>query len=712
MDIFNYLYYNSYGDLMKRPEILAPAGNIETLVAAISAGCDAVYLSGKKYGARAYAANFDDDELVEAINYAHLYDVRVYVTVNTLIYEDEMNDLLKYVEFLHTNGVDALIIQDLGAMDLIRQTYPDLELHASTQMNIHSLNSVKLIEQFGIKRAVLSRELSIDEVKHIKESTNMEIEIFVQGALCISYSGECLMSTLIGSRSGNRGTCAQCCRMKYDLIKNGEVINKDKYVLSTKDLCTLDNIGKLIDIGIDSIKIEGRMKRKEYVYLTVSLYKKAIDSYIKTGKVNITESDIKELKKIFNREFTKGFLFNEDNDKFTNFKRPNHQGIPIGKVIEIKDKYFKIKLSDELNLQDGIRIVDDDIGFNVTKMFIRDKSVNRASKGGIVKIYQKINSYSEVVKTTDYKQLQKINELIKIKRRVPIDVFVEAKIGKPLELKFKYKDITIDVVGDKALERANKNNATKEDIISKIDRLKDTVYYLNSAKIDLDDNVFIPVIFINELRRKGIELLNSKRLEVKKIRKSTYKKEVKDYPILEEKSILIDSNNVPKGYHEVYNLKDVDNTTLKLNRIVVNHKDIKKRVLVSELGSIYKYKDVVTDFGLNVTNSYTVAFLHSLGVNKVTLSYELNYNQIKNLVDSYHKRYNAHPNLEIIVNGYPEAMVCKYKLDADYLKDRFNNLFKIKIRDNYMYIYNYKKINLKEDYYKIGINSIRINNEI
>ena len=697
---------------MKRPEILAPAGNMETLIAAISAGCDAVYLSGKKYGARAYAANFDDNELVEAINYAHLYEVKVYVTVNTLIYEDEMDDLLDYVGFLHKIGVDALIIQDLGAMDLIRQTYPNLELHASTQMNIHSLNSVKLLEQFNLKRAVLSRELSIEEVKHIKENTNMEIEIFVQGALCISYSGECLMSNLIGDRSGNRGTCAQCCRMKYDLIKDNKVINKDKYVLSTKDLCTLNNIGKLVDIGIDSIKIEGRMKRKEYVYLTVSLYKKAIDSYIKTGKVNITDKDIKELKKIFNREFTKGFLFNENNDNFTNPKRPNHQGIPIGKVIEIKDKYFKIKLTDELNLQDGIRIKDDDIGFNVTKMFVNDKSVESANKGDIVKIYQKINSLSDVVKTTDYKQLQEINELIKVKKRMPLNIFVEAKAGKPLKMTFKYKDIVINVEGDKILEEANKRSATKEDIISKVDKLKDTVYYLNNIEIDLDDNVFIPVIFINELRREGIEKLNKKRLEIKEVIKGTYKKALKDYPKAKEKSILIDSDNIPNGFNEVYNLKDIDNTTLKLNRIVVNHYDIDKRVLVSELGSIYKYSDVVTDFGLNVTNSYTVAFLHSLGVNKITLSYELDYNQVKGIVDAYHKRYNKHPNLEVIIKGYPEAMVCKYKLDADYLKDRFNNKFKIKIRDNYMYIYNYKKIDLKEDFYKIGINSIRENKEI
>ena len=230
---------------MKKIELLAPAGNMESLISAIMAGCDAVYISGKKYGARAFANNFSFEEIVEAIKLAHLYDVKVYVTVNTLIYESEMDDFLKYIEFLYRNNVDAVIMQDLGAMDLVRQVYPKLEIHASTQMNIHSLETVKLLEKLNIKRCVLAREMSLSEIKNIKDNSNMELEVFVQGALCISYSGQCLMSSLIGARSGNRGTCAQCCRMKYDLIKDNKIVNKDKYILSTKDLCTLKNIDKL-----------------------------------------------------------------------------------------------------------------------------------------------------------------------------------------------------------------------------------------------------------------------------------------------------------------------------------------------------------------------------------------------------------------------------------------------------------------------------------
>ena len=697
---------------MKRPEILAPAGDMDSLKAAISAGADAVYISGKKYGARAYANNFDNKELQEAIIYAHLRDVKIYVTVNTLIYENEMDDFIDYVGFLYKKNVDAIIIQDLGAMDLVRKIYPNLEIHASTQMNIHSLESVKLLEKLNIKRAVLARELNIEKIKNIKDNSKLELEIFVQGALCISYSGECLMSTLIGNRSGNRGTCAQCCRMKYDVIKDNKIINEDKYVLSTKDLCTLKSIGELIDVGVDSIKIEGRMKRKEYVYLTVSLYKKAIESYIKNKKVDITDNDIKQIKKIFNREFTKGFLFNETNDNFTNPKRPNNQGILIGKVIDIKDKYFKIKLKDELNVLDGIRIKDDDIGFNVLKMYINDKEVKSAKKGDIVKIYHKINSYSEVVKTTDYNQLKEIDKLIEIDKKIPINVLVLAHLNKPLIVKFKYKNILVSKNSDYIIEQAKNSKITKDDIINKINKLNDTVYYINDIKIKLDDNIFIPVVVLNNIRRDLVKELNNERLKREDLVYGKYEIELDDYKKEQNKTVLIDSNENLCGYDEVYNFKDTKNTTLKLNRIIEEHKDINKRVLVSELGSVNKYKNVVTDFGLNVTNSYTVAFLHSLGVKKITLSYELSYNQIRDLIDCYHKRYNKHPNLEVIVYGYPEAMVCKYKIYGDYLKDRFKNLFKIKIRDNYMYIYNYKKINLTDDFYKIGINSIRYNKEL
>ncbi len=696
---------------MKKIEILAPAGNMECLKAAISAGADAVYISGKKYGARAFANNFDDDEIKDALYYAHLRDVKIYVTVNTLIYENEMKEFISYVSFLYENGVDALIIQDIGAMDLIRQIYPKLELHASTQMNIHSLQSVKLLEKLNIKRAVLAREVSIDEIDYIKKNSNMELEVFVQGALCMCYSGCCLMSSLIGNRSGNRGTCTQCCRMKYSLIKNNKPVGLESYILSTKDLMTLDNIGKLIEIGVDSIKIEGRMKRKEYVYLAVKLYRKAVDSYLQTGTVNITPNDIKELKKLFNRKFTKGFLFNEDYHDIVNKSMPNHMGIKVGSIISVKEKYFKLKLIDDLNINDGIRIVNDNMGFIVTNMFVNEKRCISAKKGDIVMIKKKIYNLGDVYKTTDYKQLHDIDKRIKEDIKLPLNIKLIAKLNEKLKLILIYNDKKIEAESDYIVMKALNSATLKNDIYIKLAKLNDTVYYLNNLSLDISDNIFIPSSVLNNLRRKAVDLLNKKRLKKTFIFKSQYKKNLKNYPIVQKKSILIDSICELQGYDEIYNLKDTLNTTLKLSRIITNHRDINKRVLVSDLGSINKYKDVVTDFGLNVVNSYSIAFLHSLGVDKVTLSYELDYNNVKDIIENYHKRYHKHPNVEVIVSGYCEAMVCKYKLDGDYITDRFKNKFKIKIRDNYMYIYDYKKRNLKDNYYNIGVNWIRYNEE-
>lgn len=282
---------------MKKIELLAPAGNMESLIAAIEAGCDAVYLGGYMFGARSYAGNFSDEEIIEAINYAHLYGVKVYVTANTLVYEDEVTTFLNYVDFLHKNNVDAIIIQDIGMMDLLKQTYPNLEIHASTQMHVHNLEGVKLVEELGLSRVVLARETNIEEIKNIRKNTYITLEVFVHGALCVSYSGQCLMSSLIGGRSGNRGTCAQCCRQRYDLIIDNQKVNNDEYLLSTKDLNTLEHIGELIDAGVDSLKIEGRMKRPEYVYLVVSLYRRAIDNYLTKGKITIDNNDVIELKK-------------------------------------------------------------------------------------------------------------------------------------------------------------------------------------------------------------------------------------------------------------------------------------------------------------------------------------------------------------------------------------------------------------------------------
>lgn len=714
---------------MKKPELLAPVGNMECLYAAISAGCDAVYLAGHLFGARNYALNFSDEELIEAIKYAHIYGVKVYITVNTLIYEEEVDTFINYVDFLYQNNVDALIIQDLGMLDLVRKTYPDLELHASTQMHIHNKEGVLLAKSLGVKRVVLARETPIDKIKHIKENVDMQLEVFIHGALCISYSGECLMSSLIGGRSGNRGTCAQCCRMKYDLITNDKKLDSG-YLLSTKDLNTINDIGSLIDIGVDSLKIEGRMKRAEYVYLIVSLYRKAIDNYMLCKKTNIKEEDINELRKIFNRGFTRGFIFNEDNNNFINSYRPNHMGIEIGKVISSDNDIVKIKLYDDLYQNDGIRIIDSkDIGFNINKMYIDKKLVNMAKKGSIVSIEvkDKINKGAKVVKTTDYNQLEMIREKIKTVKKIPITGVIDCIHDKCITLTLSDDINTVIYNSEIIPDIAIKNSLKKEQVEKQISKMGDTPYELISLKINMDDNLFVRISDLNFIRREACKILNDKRTYKIPYKKEKYCIDLDDYKYENNTNILVKNlsqlSNINYKYNDIYtccledyNSLNYEHKILRIPRVVNEYKENNNLVLVGELGSIYKYKNFITDFSFNVANSYTIAFLHSIGAKRITLSYELTDKQIENIVNSYHNRYKKHPNLEVIIDSIPEVMIMKYNplklynIKEAYLKDKYNNKFKIENKEEYTIISFYKRLilNKKEYYFKIGINSVRI----
>ena len=717
---------------MKKPELLAPAGSMDSLYAAIMAGCDAVYLSGYMFGARQFATNFSEKEIKSAINICHLYGVKVYVTVNTLIYDAEVETFLNYIDFLHKNNVDAVLIQDIGMLDLVRQTYPNLEVHASTQMHIHNMDGVKFCEKMGIKRVVLARETSIDNIKDIRDNTDLELEVFVHGALCISYSGQCLMSSLIGGRSGNRGACAGSCRLPYKIVDSkNKKYNKDNYPISTKDLSTLDNIGKLIDVGVDSLKIEGRMKRPEYVYLVVSLYRKAIDSYINNHKVDISLSDIKEMKKIFNRMFTKGFLFNDYNDNIVNPYRPNHLGIEIGKVINYKNNFVTVKLNDTLSLNDGIRIIERDLGCTLTSMFNNNKKVITAKSGDIIsfKLEGNIKIGDTLVKTTDYNQLINIQNIIKeSKRKVLIDSNITIKANKPIILEVSDGKNTITL--EKGIASKAINNPLREDDIKKqIDRLGNTIYKFSSLTIDTDNNSFINNKDLNNIRREVIELLNNKRLYDTNYKKCNY---TRNLEVLSHNKImctLIDSidmyNKVKNDSYKyiyienknLYNkLKSDTRVVLKLPRVIEHSTLYDEPVMISELGSLANKNIIVSDFSLNVVNSYSVALLHSLGVNRVTLSYEISKEQIKTLINNFYKRYNVYPNLELIAYSKIEAMVSKFNINDYYktkenlfLVDKFNNHYIIKNKNGYMYIIDYKDhfITDYKEYYNLGINSIR-----
>ena len=285
---------------MSKVELLSPAGDLECLKVAVQNGANAVYFGAEEFNARVNGKNFDREELVQAIEYAKLRGVKTHLTLNILIKDSEFEDAIKLVKFAYNSGIDAVIIQDLGLARKVIELFPDLEVHSSTQMTIYNLDGVKEIKNLGFSRCVLARELSIDEIEHICKNTDIDIEVFIHGALCICYSGQCLMSSMIGGRSGNRGKCAGTCRLPYTLLKDSEEKIKG-YLLSSKDVCTLDIIPELINAGVKSFKIEGRMKSKEYVGIVTSIYRKYIDLAESEKEYKVDEKDREKLMQIFNR---------------------------------------------------------------------------------------------------------------------------------------------------------------------------------------------------------------------------------------------------------------------------------------------------------------------------------------------------------------------------------------------------------------------------
>ena len=325
--------------MKNKVELLSPVGSHDSLLASIENGADAIYLGGKLFNARAYATNFDDEELKKAVEYAHQRGVKVYVVVNIILRDDELREAIDYISYLYDIDVDALIIQDLGLLRLIKNVLPDFEVHGSTQMSINNYMGAAFLKDLGFERVVLARELSIEEISEINEKADIELEIFIHGALCVSYSGQCLISSMIGGRSGNRGTCAQPCRMKYTIVDtvSGKSLNRnfdEKHVLSLKDLNAIDDIGEIIQAGVVSLKVEGRMKKAEYVATIIDKYRQAIDTYNLEKDSKISKQDKDQMAQMFNRGFTRGFLKNDFGKNIVTLDKPNNRGLLVGEVIK------------------------------------------------------------------------------------------------------------------------------------------------------------------------------------------------------------------------------------------------------------------------------------------------------------------------------------------------------------------------------------------
>lgn len=694
-------------------ELLSPAGDMDSLVAAVECGADAVYLGGKSFSARQYAGNFDRDELKKAVEYCHIRGVKVYVTVNTLIKDIEMGDVPEYITYLYNVGTDALIIQDVGMGKLIRDIIPDFELHASTQMTAHNLESVNLLYDLGYRRVVLSRELSFDEIEHICSNTKAEIEVFAHGALCICYSGQCLMSSMIGGRSGNRGRCAQPCRQRYKLIDGGFEVG-EKYILSPKDLSTIEHMDSMIKSGVKSLKIEGRMKKPEYVAAVTSVYRKALDNYMKFGSADISEEDKKELLKIFNRGgFTTAHLLGKGGSEMMSFERPKNWGIFVGSITGVYQKNGKVELSleDELSKGDGIEIwtrEGSNIGYTVEHVAVGGKLIDKALKGDKALINYKGGKKGDMVyKTFDIELNKKLQSAYKgsdPKRKVPVKCEAVVKMGVPSCILLEDDRGRRITVEGNVPEDAIKVALSKERLIDQLSKFGGTPFHLESIDVILDDGISLSARSINSMRREAVlrlidervkdsipevidfEVVKSRADEAMPDRNVIKKDDVRVSVLLKDSSlvesaidggadIIIFGGDKLRGYDYDYNsaiekckARGVE-VYISSPRIIRSEFygiiDVLNRALDAGADGVYadnlgimryisdKGMPFSAGFSLNIFNLVSASMFMNMGSRFVSISPELSIGEIRKIAP-----YIA--NCEVLCYGRVEMMVSEY----------------------------------------------------
>ena len=772
--------------------------------AAVQNGADSVYFGASNFNARASASNFDLTNLKDAISYAKLRGVNTHLTLNTLIKDSEFEEAVLLAQKAYEFGIDAIIVQDLGLASYLIENFPDLPIHASTQMTIHNLEGVKKIESLGFKRAVLSRELSLEEIEYICSNSNIEIECFIHGALCICYSGQCLFSSMVGGRSGNRGKCAQPCRLPYELIcensskelcfsLNGNVTketevtklnvpNEKGYLLSPRDLCGLDYLPKLIAAGVMCFKIEGRMKSPEYVATVTRIYRKYIDLALSDQTYVVDKNDVEELAQVFNRgNFSSGHLSSQANKDLIYPKKPNNIGIYIGNVSNLKPNkgHILVSLNHSVSLGDSITFENENTTYTISELMLKGKNIDNAKKGQFVeigrmkgnihsgdKIYRIASKDLSTLAKLSYKTENKKTHLtckIKLEKEKPI-IFEVKTINNQSLL---FKDIKVSLNSDTIVPlEALSRPITKERIIEQINKTNDTIFIFDKIDVDLDNNLFLPSIkVLNELRRNALEQINiiaqnrilrrSPNLPEIIISKKADKKTNKSISvllnILHEDYNYVDLQNINQVYiplkyfsNKKYekNIESISNrfdTYIYLPPIIKsNYKNLLINVIdnsidrfsvkgfvISNLSSFgfidivnKKYKDkfkYIGNYTLNIYNQYTTQKLHKLGLERLTISPELDNMAIQSIT-------NNNIDKEIIVYGRVPLMNINYCLlgktnrcyptcgslcqdeKVYYLKDRLGLNFRI-IPDNIQTvstIYNSKITSISADNFNVS----------
>jgi peptidase U32 len=657
--------------------IVAPAGNYEKLEAAIKAGANEVYFGLKGFGARRNNQNLNIQEILDGIDYAHLRGVKTLLTLNTIMKDVEIDSAYYNISRIYEHGIDAVIVQDLGFVKFLKENFPELTIHGSTQMTVANHVEANKLKELGLSRVVLARELSFEEIKSIREKTDIELEIFVSGSLCIAYSGNCYISSFIGGRSGNRGLCAYSCRKKFQ----DEEGNKAYFLSPNDQLLQTEEINKLKEIGIDAIKVEGRKKSNEYVYETVSYY----DNILK-GKPRPTES-----YKLFNRGYSKGYFYLDN--KLMNFKYSSNFGYFLGARIENSNNF---KIDDELILGDGVQFVDEDFekisGEYVSRITIRGEKVQKAERNDIVSIGKLPEGTKYIYKNYSKEINDRIIHNLKVSKRFSsIDAELYAEKGKEMVLKFslnnlKGERISATIKGNTITEDARKE-ITKEQIAEKLGELGETTFELGNVKIDYDGTSFIPFSELKNLKRECIKQLEIELLESYK-RAGSPKKEylfnnekIEKEPLFsalvsnKEQEKACRESGITKIYYKQYDVakeKNLDKTDkIKLDTNLASNL---YQVVMGEKNGL---KGQSLDWNLNVYNNYTLDLFSEFdNLETVFLSPELNYKQFKNIKSDKIKK-------GMVIYGYLKGMYIEHKIfDKEYKELKGDHYDRYKVLKN------------------------------
>jgi len=609
-------------------KIVAPAGNMERFYSAISATADEIYLGLKGFGARRNAENFTVEELKQAIDYAHLRGSRIFLTLNTIMTNREIELLYPTLKDLYNYGLDAIIVQDLGYAEYLHKNFPSIEIHGSTQMTVANYYEINYLKELGFKRIVLPRELSFEEIKEIRKNTDIELEVFVSGSLCISFSGNCYMSSFIGGRSGNRGMCAQPCRKEYKTS-----CGEKSYFLSPKDqLYGLDEIKKLQEIGVESIKVEGRMKDISYVYETVSYFRNLINGIDKEENT----------PKLFNRGYSKGYFY--DNDKtIMNRDYSYNMGEKIGEVVG-----KSIRLDEDVVSGDGITFVSKDYknlgGTYINKIAYKNEKLILNFPDGTKYIFRNYNKrlndeISKKIKSTDKKLEINFDFTAKLDEKLILKIYLEDENGNRI--------LNLEEISETLTQKAQKRAINEEDIKEKLTEIGDSEFTVKNIKIDIDENIFIPLSELKNLKRNAVEKFREKILsyfrrdldsELKENNQEYFKLEIeKDKPKDLEIRVIV-SNEEQKNFLEniknEYNIKEIYYRTYDIAKQSMLGQHNLDNKLASNLYELLENKnsDVILNWNMNIVNSYTISVLEKIEkLESFIVSPEINFSKIREL---------------------------------------------------------------------------------